>query len=371
MSIYADPESVGISSARLDRAYAYLQDAVAEGRLPAASLAVARHGHLIEPRAFGRIRLEAGSPPAGPDTIFLVASVTKSVTVASVMLLVERGMLSLQDRVCDIVPEFARNGKEEVRVVHLMTHTSGLPDMLPEDRELRRRHAPLEEFVEHIHDLPLDFAPGARIQYQSMGIAMLGEIVARVTGTKLPAFMRREILEPLGMTDTSLGAELDKEPRIAHVDIPEEMKGADWGWNTSYWWTFGAPWGGMFSTVSDILRFCLSFMGDAGAQASPVFSPATIQAMTRDQTSSMVEIPASTRSSQAWGLGWRKFLGHDWSYWGDLLTPGAFGHGGATGTVVWVDPARELACAISTTTPSERSVGLLGRCSNLVAAAVE
>ena len=368
MSVYATPESVGISQERLERVYAFLRKAVDDGSLPAAAIGIGRHGVEIEPRAFGNVRFTQGGPDAGPDTIFLVASLTKPVTVAAVMLLVERGMLSLRDRVCDLVPEFGANGKRGVHVIHLMTHTSGLPDMLPEDRELRHRHAPLGEFVERVYALPLDFEPGTRIQYQSMGINILGEIVLRVSGLPLPKFLECELFGPLGMSDTMLGTGGEKADRIAHVNVDEEMRGADWGWNTPYWWGLGAPWGGMFSTVSDLLRFCQSFLPSGRGLGSPL-SEATKASMTRDQTTRMPALAVAERREQAWGLGFRLFLGHDWSYFGDVHSPGSFGHGGATGTAMWVDPVRDMACTLFTTEPAIRSVGLLGRCANLVAAA--
>ncbi len=91
--------------------------------------------------------------------------------------------------------------------------------------------------------------------------------------------------------------------------------------------------------------------------------------MTTDQTTPMPNIPRQAKSGKAWGLGWRLQPTSDWSSFGDLASPGSYGHYGATGTVVWVDPVREMICILFTTQPSASSEGLLGRCSNLVAAA--
>ena len=369
MANYPLPEAIEISSKRLEKVYAFLDQAVQDDdKIPGAAILVARHGQALEPSSFGRQYLLPDSPPIRPDTIFLVASVTKPVTVAAAMLLVERGHISLDDPACAYVPEFRNRGKEAVLIRHLMTHTSGLPDMLAENQWLREQHAPLKEFVRRVCELDLDFAPGTNIQYQSMGIAMLAEIVERVAGVSLPRFLRQEIFEPLGMNDTSLGGQDDRAGRIAHVNVAEEMRGTDWGWNTPYWWHFGAPWGGMFSTVEDMFRFCQVFLDGGKYGTVRVFSPATVEAMIRDQTTPMPDIPRQIREGQAWGLGWRLAAARGWSYYGDLLSPASFGHGGATGTVVWVDPQRELICILFTTQPSSTSKGLLGRCSNLVAA---
>ncbi|MCZ6681318.1 MAG: serine hydrolase [Candidatus Poribacteria bacterium] len=362
------PEAVGFSSERLDRAYRFLDNAVQSGRIPGAAILVTRHGVPVAPRCFGRMYLEPDSPPIQSDTIFLVASVTKPVTVAAVMLLVERGKLLLDDLVCSIIPEFGNRGKEEIKIRHLMTHTSGLPDMLPENQQLRERHAPMKEFVRRICDLELHFPPGTNIRYQSTGIAILGEIVERIEGISLPTFLRREIFQPLGMKDTSLGIGDLPTDRIAHVNVKPEEQKLDWTWNKPYWRNLGAPWGGMFSTVGDMFRFCQSFLNGGVFDDAPVFSPATVQAMTTDQTTSMPDIPQHVKYGQIWGLGWRLQPASGWSYFGDLISPGAYGHGGATGTVVWSDPVREMVCVLFTTQPSASSEGLLGRYSNLVAA---
>ncbi|MCX6047190.1 MAG: serine hydrolase [Chloroflexi bacterium] len=361
--------SMGLSQERLDRVYHFLDEAVQTGKIPGAAIQLARHGVAVAPRSFGRLGLTPDSPPMPPDAIFLTASVTKPVTVTAVMLLVERGKLLLDYPVCSIIPEFGANGKDQVTVRHLMTHTSGLPDMLPTDRSLRSQHAPLAEFVRQICALPLDFPAGANLQYQSCGTAMLGAIIERIEGVSLPAFLQREIFGPLGMVDTALGAQNLPAARIAQVNIDAEMQGKDWGWNRPYWQHFGAPWGGMLATVRDMGRFCQLFLNGGELDGVRILSPATVQAMTTDQTAAMPALPELVRMSQSWGLGWRRQSTIGWSYLGNLTAPGAYGHGGATGTVVWMDPARALSCVLFTTQPAATSEGLLGRCSNLVAAA--
>lgn len=366
---YAQPQEIGFQPERLARVYAFLQEAVAADKSPGAAIQIQRGGKALAPAAFGRMGPAADASLTQPDTIFLTASITKPVTVTAVMLLVERGDLLLDDPVCTIIPEFGNRGKEAVTVRHLMTHTSGLPDMLPENTQLRQEHRPLVEFVRRICDLRLDFTPGSNFQYQSCGTAMLGAIVERITGMALPAFLHQEFFAPLSMKDTALGVQQLPQARIAHVNVGPDMLGTDWGWNTPYWWNFAAPWGGMFSTVHDISRFGQIFLNGGELEGVRLLSPATIQAMTSDQTSANPTIPADVRAQQAWGLGWRRMPTSTWSYGGNLMTPGSFGHGGATGTVVWVDPARQLVCALFTNEPAVKSEGLLGRVSNLVMAA--
>ena len=101
-----------------------------------------------------------------------------------------------------------------------------------------------------------------------------------------------------------------------------------------------------------------------------VLSLATTTAMTSDQTTLMPNIPSKIKSGRVWGLGWRLQPTSDWSAFGDLVSPGSFGHYGATGTVVWADPFSQVVCILFTTQPSASAEGILGRCSNMVAASV-
>ena len=142
-----NPDQGGWVPTYLQRVYALLEHWVETDAIPAAGLCVGRGGGVVRPRFFGRQRPEPDAPPLREDALFLVASITKPVTAAAVMLLVERGKLALDDRVAEFVPAFAQHGKQDVRIRHLMTHTSGLPDMLPENEALRAAHQPLEAFV--------------------------------------------------------------------------------------------------------------------------------------------------------------------------------------------------------------------------------
>ena len=372
-----DCKSTGVNSHDLDskwlgRAYCVLEEAAQSGKIPGAVILVAKHGIPMEPRCFGRMRPEPNSSLIQPDTIFLVASVTKPVTVSAVMLLVERGKISLDDTVASIIPEFGNRGKDQIRIRHLMTHTSGLPDMLPENQKLREAQAPLEEFIRLIYDLEPDFPPGTNIQYQSCGIAILGEIIERIEGVSLPEFLHREIFQPLGMNDTSLGAQGLETDRIAHVNTADiemggvRMQNTDWDWNKPYWRNFGAPWGGMFTTAGDMFRFCQMFLNSGEFEGVRVFRPETVQAMTMDQTTPMQAIPKSAKQ-QVWGLGWRLQPEYGLPYFGDLVSPGSYGHSGATGTLVWVDPVQELICILFTTEPHF----IWRHCSSLVVASAK
>jgi CubicO group peptidase (beta-lactamase class C family) len=372
---FKDPESLGLSSKSLEEAYGILEKAVKEGAIMGACVQIARSHGALEPMAFGRRRLEPEGPPVESNTIFLVASVTKPITATATMILIERGKLCLDDPVAAIIPEFRGRWKERVLIRHLLTHTSGLPDMLPENRELRARHADLDEFLRRIYRVPLLFEPGTNISYQSCGFALLGEVVKRVAGISLAEFMQRELFKPLGMDDSSLGVDWNKASRISQVNIPQGSfeygsLSDDWNWNSPYWWSFGAPWGGLFSTVSDLTRFLMMFLNGGRLGGSRVLSPRTVRIMTSNQTDLMPSIKEEVRRNNPWGLGWRlKAYGSlDWGF-GDLVSPSTFGHIGATGTMVWADPETNLACTIFTNQPDvDRRI--MSRFSNAIVASV-
>jgi CubicO group peptidase (beta-lactamase class C family) len=365
----AKPEDIGFLPARLQRAYDLLENWVKTDKIPAATLCVGRKGKLVEPRFFGRQRPEA-KDPLRKDALFLTASITKPVTVTAVMLLVERGDLALEDKVARYVPKFAQNGKKDVEIRHLMTHTSGLPDMLPDNDKLRAAHKPLAAFIDEICKLPLLFPPGTKVNYQSMGIAMLAEIVHQVTGVAIKDFLRKEVFLPLGMQDTTLGWQPEKKERIAVVRISTEQQKTDWNWNTPYWLGFGAPWGGMVSSPADFARFCLMMLNGGTLGDVRLLSPATVRAMTTNQLAGMPQVPEEDRRCRPWGLGWRLNWPAHSANFGDLLGPRTYGHWGATGTLCWMDPDADAFCILFTTQPQGDEGRFLARVSNVVAAAM-
>jgi CubicO group peptidase (beta-lactamase class C family) len=366
----AKPEEIGVDPARFLFACELLQRWTQEDRVPAAALCVGRQGRMLAPCFFGRQRPEPDSPLLREDALFLIASLTKPVTVAGVMLLVERGEVVLDDPVAAYVPEFVGPGKLAVRIRHLMTHTSGLPDQLPDNEARRAEHQPLAAFVEGACATPLAFAPGTKVSYQSMGTGLLGEIVRRVSGLPVADFLRREFFEPLEMADTSLGWRPEKKDRMAAVRLLPSMEKTDWHWNTPYWRGFGAPWGGLVTSPADYAKFCQLMLNGGTLGGVRLLSPATVRAMTTNQLAAMPLVPEEDRRCRPWGLGWRLYWPAHSPNFGDLLGPRSYGHQGATGTLCWMDPDREAFCVLFTTQPQEDEGGFLARASNAVAAAL-
>jgi CubicO group peptidase (beta-lactamase class C family) len=357
----AEPAAAGMSAPQLEVASKILADEIASGRVLAASLIVARKEKVVLHRGYGKLAPTGAAKPVQPGTVFLLASITKPVTACSLMLLVERGKVSVNDPAHKYLPELAH---KEIRVRDLLSHTSGMPDMLPENTEFRRAHAPLSDFVKHALTTKLLYPPGTDFRYQSMGTLLAGEIVERVSGMRLRDFEQKEIFGPLGMNDSSLGM---GGRRIEDTAWCQTQPGPDndrFGANSPYWRDMGHPWGGMHSTTMDLAILLQTFLNGGVYNGRRVFSRGTTLAMTRNQNTAL--------PGKSWGFGWGLATSPVWSYFGELVSPRAFGHSGATGTVAWADPETGLVCVILTTRASGEDNGsLLRRVSNAVAAAVE
>ncbi|MFO0909486.1 MAG: serine hydrolase domain-containing protein [Isosphaeraceae bacterium] len=357
---------LGLDPGQRSRFLARLTSLCETGAIPSAAVVWGRRRGATEPVIVGRMADSPSAPPARDDTLFLVASLTKPVVAMAIVILIERGELTLDDRVADLLPGFndGRPFKTDVRLRHLLTHTSGLPDMTPSNRALRERHAPLEQFIEEIQGLPLAFPPGRGVSYQSTGFALLGEVVRTVTGQTLPAFLHQAIFEPLGMNDTSLGWRPEAASRIAANRLEPEMQGTQWHWNTPYWLGFGAPWGGLITSPADFACFCRLMLNEGSLDGVRIVSPAGVRMATRNQLEGFPALPETDRRLRPWGLGWRLAWPGTSAHFGDALGPRGFGHWGATGTLCWIDPERDEVLVIFTTLPGGEEGSHLARLTN-------
>lgn len=358
------PASVGMSQQQLDAAASILAEQLDSGPVTAASIVVARRNRIVLARGFGKLSHDAEAPCVRPDSIFLLASITKPVTGCALMILVDRGLVSLDDPVSHYLPEFQGGERARVTVRNLLSHISGLPDMLPQNRELRRAHSPLSGFVQGAAKTPLLYSPGSSFRYQSKGILLAAEIVERVSGQRLRDFEKEEMFEPLGMRHSALGMGDWKLEETVWVETSPNSNQADldrFGPNSPYWRDMGHPWGGMHSSALDLAVLLQTMLNGGEYGGNRVFSRAAVDAMTSDQNGSL-EAP--------WGLGWALRDSPVWNFFGELVSAKTFGHTGATGTVAWADPERDLLCVILTNRMVENG-RLLRRVSNAVAAAVE
>ncbi|MBN9122535.1 MAG: beta-lactamase family protein, partial [Planctomycetes bacterium] len=291
---------------------------------------------------------------------------------------------NLTDPVVHYVPEFAANRKEKTLVGHLFTHTSGLPDMLDNNAELRKKHAPIQTFLDAAsrETVPL-FKPGTKLSYQSMGTAVVADIIQRLTKLTCAEFLKREIFDPLGLKSTALGSKGFDRDRLVRVEVPDYQANSagkgeppagspkpppDFSWNSRYWQELGSPWGGLFSTPEDFAVICQLMLSGGTVGGVRLLAPATVRAMTANRLDDYPDLPEGVRRTQPWGLGWR--LNHPGTpeSWGDLLDRNVFGHTGATGTTVWIDPKADGFCVLLTTALREKAPGRLVHLSNAVAA---
>ncbi len=326
----------GVRGSNRDAADLILR-AVKSGKLRAAVLEVRRQTTTYR-KAFG----EAQSS----DAPFLIASITKPMTAVGMMVLADRGELSLGDPVHKFIPEFQNGDRGSITIKNLLTHTSGLPDQLPENIELRKRQAPLEEFVARAIKMPLLFKPGTRVQYQSMGFLLASEVARRITKTPFPKFLDQEVFQPLGMGRTALGLgrfDISESPR-SQVEYAEPLYGGgaedttSWDWNSPYWRNLATPWGGAHSTGPDVAKLLDAFLHPE----DNVLKPETAASMIVDQNQGL---------NEPWGIGFSLRPGQ----FGRESSPRTFGHGGSTGTIAWADPERDRICVLLTTLPARVS----------------
>jgi beta-lactamase class C len=340
----AAPLAAALQRGKLDQAAELFGKQVDAGQLGAATLHV-RQGSYTFRRAFGEAKT--------PDAIFLIASISKPMTATGVMLLADRGELTLDDPVHKFIPEFTEGDRKLITVKHLLTHTSGLPDQLPNNNALRQSHAPMKEFVDLAIRTPLLFKPGAQYKYQSMGILLAAEICQRITRQPFPKFLDQEVFQPLGMTRTAMGLGKFKisDTMLSQIEYSApEGGGADaaaaagWNWNSPYWRGFGAPWGGAHSTGPDIAKFLESFLNPNG------------KVLKKETAASMI-IDHNQGLDEPRGLGFAIKPGS----FGHKCSARAFGHGGSTGTLAWADPETGVSCVILTSLPARVSNKLLLR----------
>jgi CubicO group peptidase (beta-lactamase class C family) len=307
---------------------------------------------------------------------YLIASITKPVVAMLAVQMAAEGRFSLNEYVRDFVEGFHQGPLRTITIRHLLTHTSGLPDMLPENTQLRMRHASLEEFVIQTSRVTPDFPPGTDSQYSSMGFAVLAVILQRLTGSKLHDLLHERLFKPLKMSSSWLGL-----PKVSGAEMmqdvlpcelpPWQESDSDWNWNSLYWRTLGAPWGGMISTANDLGRLAAAILKQPRSGTTPeVFSDSTIRACTRNQSRHIAALSEADRVQRAWGLGWRlNWKDHSFCF-SDFLPGSAVGHWGATGTMMWIDRRSSRWCVILTNQPYEDSQTVIQRMSNLIAASV-
>jgi CubicO group peptidase (beta-lactamase class C family) len=315
--------------AKLEQAAGVMAEWIKDGRVEGASILVTQGSRQFT-RNFGTAK--------GPEPVFLLASISKPMTAAAVMSLVDAGELSLDDKAVKFFPGFTGDGRETITIRNLLTHTAGLPDMLANDEMLRQQHATLADYREGALKAPLKFPPGTKYSYASMGILLSAEIAQKITGKPIADIVEERVFRPLRMTRTGFGlrgrANAATVPSQAAPAMTDDGKKSwnDWNWNSSYWRNLGAPWGGALGSAADINRFYREFLDQRGT----IMKPANELLMITNQS------PPGVKAS---GLGFDLPP----SIGAPACGPRTFGHNGSTGTYSWADPDTGTICVVLTT----------------------
>src|SRR5947209_3671074 len=344
----AQPATVGMSAERLAQIDQVVQQAIERKETPGAVVLVGRRGRVVWRRAYGARAVEPAREGMTTDTIFDLASLTKIVaTATSIMILVERGQVRLNDPLVRYLPEMKGAGAEQVTIEQLLTHRSGFAP----DFDLSEQWTGYDEAIKHLATERLRTPPGARFVYSDINFIALSEVVHRVSGQMLDEFARRNIYEPLGMRETGFHPAAALRPRIA----PTEKRRAQAAYlggraesvaaNEADQWLRGevhdptafrmggvAGHAGVFSTADNLAIFCQMILNGGSYNGVRILSPLGVAAMTRPRA---VEADGTAR-----GLGWDIASGFS-SNRGDIFPLGSFGHTGFTGTSIWIDPASE------------------------------
>lgn len=307
---------------RLSQADVVIGAAIAEGRTVGGVLRIERDGATYE-KAFGARAVEPAREAAAVNTIYDVASLTKAVATApSILLLQQRGSVSVDERVSRYIPEFVADGRDEITLRHLLTHTSALPAGL----DLRDRWSGADEAVRRAAAQTPSNRPGIIFRYSDTNYILLGEIVRRVSGRPLDVFAREEIFLPLGMRDTMFNPPAALHGRVAPTERVDgtPLRGSVHD-PTARRMGGVAGHAGLFTTSSDLARFLRAL----ARQESPLFSRETLRLM------SSVQSPPDVALRRSLGFDidtmFSKPRGH--------FPLGSFGHTGWTGSFFWVDPS--------------------------------
>lgn len=342
------------TTARIARALTQIDTWISPQGVGGAAAVVWHNGEIVAEHYAGEAR---PGFPVDQQTMFALASVTKPVTAATVMTLVEEGAIALDEPLYRMLPEFAvaseaenadpalEARRREVTIRQLLAHTSGLPeDLAPGALRYRDRHD-LATTTDAMSRLPLRTAPGTELLYSNAGFALLGRLVERVTGKGFWDEARRRVLSPLMMDDTVADPGAAEEDRVALVSDTNHVGTDVETYNSAYWRSLAMPWGGLFGSARDLARFAGAFLPNGPR----LLSPASVALMTSDQANGVSGGVQSMRvvwTPAQWGLGW-EVKGQKRRHWtGELTSPATFCHFGAAGTLLWADPAANTALAV-------------------------
>lgn len=365
------PEAIGLDASRLANADRAIAQAIADKTIPGAVLCVERHGKIGYLKAYGNKRVYPNTEKMTTGTVFDMASCSKAMSTATcAMILIDRGQLRLNDRVDQYVPEF-ENWKdsitgetEAIRVIDLMTHTSGLPPYAPV-QELKKKYGSpnpqaVVNWISHCKRL---YAPETGWTYSCCNYIMLQQVIEKITGQTLQQFAHDNIFAPLNMRHTdyrptkalaALCAPTEKQADgncllgVVHDPLACTMMGGLSG-NA-----------GLFSSAEDVATYCAAILNKGELNGKRILSPLAVKCM-----ETVPRSLAQFGHTPGWGIS-TPYSSNS----GDLLSAQTFGHTGYTGTSIVIDPTNDVAIILLTNCVHPVDKGNVVRLRALVANAV-
>ncbi|KQP41061.1 serine hydrolase [Methylobacterium sp. Leaf104] len=380
--IASEPRALGLCPDRLERIDSWMRRLVDDGKVAGLSVMLARGGTTAFFRAHGRADI-ARDTPFAPETIARIYSMTKPLTSVAVMMLYEEGRFQLDDPITRFLPEFSdmrvltggnrakfdsEPARRPITIRDLLTHTSGLTYGFMEatlvDALYRQngvdfgeaQEASLAEVVGRLARQPLLAQPGTEWNY-SNATDVLGHLVAVVSGQDFADFLRRRVIEPLGMVDTDFYVPADKLPRLAaNYSLFRErtLKLYDDAVDSRFARppALASGGGGLVSTASDYMRFCRFLLGRGELDGTRLLGRKTVDLMLMNHLEGDLAAMGQPRFSETaytgigFGLGFSVML--DPARAQIVGTPGEVAWGGLASTAFWVDPAEDLAVVLLT-----------------------
>jgi len=329
--VVAPPASVGFDASLPGRLDSIVRVGLEQGAAPGAALAVGRYGRLVYLKGYGTTDYAPGAPAVDASTMYDMASLTKVIaTTTAAMILEDEGKLDISRTVQSYLPEFNAPDKASITVRMLLTHRGGLEAFAPLWKDTRGR----ADYLKAINARPLMSPPGTKMVYSDWDFILMQDIIERITGTTLDAFVAARVFGPLGMTSTRFLPDTTDAAlmrRIAPTEL-DSLRGQIHGTvHDPNAWALGGVSGhaGLFSTARDVAIFVQMLQNGGSYKGTRIVTAATIARWTA------VQDPHSSRA-----LGWD--TPSDVSSAGRYFSPRSFGHTGFTGTSIWVDPERGL-----------------------------
>ena len=373
VSPIAKPETVGLSSARLERLARAIKQDVDNGRMPGAVVAIARKGKLAYYESFGFVD-KASNTSMPKDAIFSLASMTKPMVAVATLMLMEQGDLLLNDPVGNYLPQLkdmkvaTSRGIEPAHrqptLQDMLRHTAGVSYGNRGDTPLHKlyesklKNAATQsgtEFLDELGKLPLHYQPGTQWEY-SHGLDVAGLAVEAVTKKRLGEFLQERLFGPLGMSDTGFVVPASKAARVAKplpVD-PDTGRAITFRMPVTPW-LYDCGGGCASATALDYLRFAQMLLNKGTYEGTRILSRTSVEYMTSNQLGANVDVsrlhefPVEHMDGFGFGLG--VAVRTQPGVAGVPGTPGEFMWSGAQGTMFWVDPKEELAVVFLANTP--------------------